>query len=162
MITWRSRVGHQFIGALGGGSEFGGEWSLSPGWGNHRGSQWSACVHLATATISKMPRSWQCGESGDYVSLAAITASTSGDILTTARASGYDGDSAPAKTFIPKIFLPLMVIYSLSARIVASAWIAARRSPATSFSALAFWSKHCTIVLPFSRPVRAAYREICS
>jgi hypothetical protein len=68
-----------------------------------------------------MPQSRQCGESGDYVSLAVITASTGGDILPTTRASGYDSDLAPAKTFIPKIFLPLTDIYSLSARIVASA-----------------------------------------
>jgi hypothetical protein len=57
-----------------------------------------------------MPRLRQCGESGDYVSLAAITASTDGDILPTARPSGYGGDSAPAKTFFPEIFLTLTVI----------------------------------------------------
>jgi hypothetical protein len=54
------------------------------------------------------------------VSLAALMASTGGDILPTARASGYGGDSALAKTFFHEIFLTLMVIYSLSARIVAS------------------------------------------
>jgi hypothetical protein len=49
------------------------------------------------------------------MSLAAITVSTSGDILPTTRASGYDGDSAPAKTFFPEIFLTLTIIYSVSA-----------------------------------------------
>jgi hypothetical protein len=89
-----------------------------------------ACNYLG------VPQSRQCGESGDYVSLAAITTSTSGDILPTVRASGYGGDSAPAKTFFPKIFLTLTVIYSLSARIMASAWITVQRSPTTRYPEL--------------------------
>jgi hypothetical protein len=40
------------------------------------------------------------------MSLAAITASTGGDISLTAQASGYGGDSALAKLSSPKIFYP--------------------------------------------------------
>jgi hypothetical protein len=40
------------------------------------------------------------------MSLAVITASTGADISLTARASGYDGDSALAKPSSPKIFYP--------------------------------------------------------
>jgi hypothetical protein len=114
-------VVHQFIEALGGGSEFGRRVELislvrqSPRLTVERMHSPCACNYLG------VPQSRQCGESGDYVSLAAITTSTSGDILPTVRASGYGGDSAPAKTFFPKIFLTLTVIYSLSARIMASA-----------------------------------------
>jgi hypothetical protein len=108
-------VGHQFIEALGDGSKFGRRVVLISLVRQSPRLPWSACVHLASVTISGMPQSRQCGESGDYVSLVAITASTGGDILPTARASGYDGDSAPAKTFFPEIFLTLTVIYSLLA-----------------------------------------------
>jgi hypothetical protein len=40
------------------------------------------------------------------VSLAVITVSTGGDISLTTRASGYDGDSALAKSSSPKILYP--------------------------------------------------------